>query len=126
MNPPNERGRGKLAERKAASSKELGELKAKIQDMQMEIDILKETIDVLKRPRHQQGSVKQRGKGRRARKYCSYEGKISPEVPNVIQRNFKADKPNQKWLTDVTEFSISAGKVYLFSVIDCYDGMPIV
>ncbi|MFU0833426.1 MAG: hypothetical protein ACFWUC_10900 [Oscillospiraceae bacterium] len=39
-------------------------------------------------------------KGRRARKYCSYKGEISPEVPNVIQRNFRADKPNQKWLTD--------------------------
>jgi putative transposase len=52
-------------------------------------------------------------KGRKARKYCSYKGEISPEVPNVIRRNFRADKPNQKWLTDVTEFSIPAGKVYL-------------
>lgn len=33
MNPSNERGRGKLIEGKAASSQELGELKAKIQDM---------------------------------------------------------------------------------------------
>lgn len=64
-------------------------------------------------------------KCRSSRKYCSYKGEISPEVPNVIQRNFKADKPNQKWLTDVTEFSIPAGKVYLSPVIDCYDGMPV-
>ena len=64
-------------------------------------------------------------KGRSARKYCSYKGEISPEVPNVIQRNFRADKPNQKWLTDVTEFSIPAGKVYLSPIIDCYDGMPV-
>ena len=49
MNPPNERGRGKLIEGKAASSQELGELKVKIQDIQMEIDILKETIDILKK-----------------------------------------------------------------------------
>lgn len=49
MNPRNERSRGKLIEGKAASSQEIGELKAKIQDMQMEIDILKETIDVLKK-----------------------------------------------------------------------------
>ena len=35
-------------------------------------------------------------KCRSSRKYCSYKGEISPEVPNVIQRNFKADKPNQK------------------------------
>lgn len=64
-------------------------------------------------------------KGRSARKYYSYKGEISPEMPNVIQRNFKADKPNQKWLTDVTEFSIPAGKVYLSLVIDCHDGMPV-
>lgn len=64
-------------------------------------------------------------KSRKARKYSSYRGEISPEVPNIIQRNFKADKPNQKWLTDITEFSIPAGKVYLSPMIDCYDGMPI-
>lgn len=63
MNPRNERSRGKLIEGKAASSQEIGELKAKIQDMQMEIDILKETIDVLKKTKHQQDSVMQRGKG---------------------------------------------------------------
>lgn len=49
MNPPNERGRGKLIEGAAVSSQELGELKTKIQDMQLEIDILKETINVLKK-----------------------------------------------------------------------------
>lgn len=48
MNPPNKRGREKLVEGKAASSQEIGKLKAAIQDMQMEIDILKETIDILK------------------------------------------------------------------------------
>ena len=32
---------------------------------------------------------------------------------------------NQKWLTDVTEFSIPVGKVYLSPMIDCYDGMPV-
>ena len=41
------------------------------------------------------------------------------------QLNANTDKPNQKWLTDVTEFSIPAGKVYLSPIIDCYDGMPI-
>lgn len=64
-------------------------------------------------------------KDKRARKYCSYKGKISPEVPNVIQWNFRADKPDQKWLTDVTEFSIPAGKVSLSPIIDCYDGMQV-
>ena len=43
-------------------------------------------------------------------------------MENLIQRNFHADKPNQKWLTDITEFSISAGKIYLSAIVDCFDG----
>ena len=57
------------------------------------------------------------------RKYSSYKGEISPEVDNLIQRDFSAERPNEKWLTDITEFSIPAGKVYLSPVIDCYDGI---
>ena len=59
------------------------------------------------------------------RKYSSYQGEISPEVLNVLNRNFHADAPNEKWLTDISEFSISAGKVYLSPIIGCLDGMPI-
>lgn len=61
----------------------------------------------------------------RIRKYCSYMGEISDPVPNVIRRNFKAAEPNQKWLTDITEFHIPAGKVYLSPIIDCFDGLPV-
>jgi putative transposase len=50
---------------------------------------------------------------KRHKKYNSYQGEISPAVPNVIQRNFHAAKPNVKWLTDITEFAIPAGKIYL-------------
>ena len=57
------------------------------------------------------------------RKYSSYKGEISPEVPNILQRNFHAASPNQKWFTDLTEFALPAGKVYLSPVIDCFDGM---
>lgn len=49
INPPNERGSGKLLEGKTASSQEIDELKAKIQDMQMQIDILNDTINVPKK-----------------------------------------------------------------------------
>lgn len=61
----------------------------------------------------------------KVRKYSSYKGEISPAVPNIIKRNFHADKPNEKWLTDVTEFHIPAGKVYLSPIIDCFDGLPV-
>jgi len=59
------------------------------------------------------------------RKYSSYVGEISPEVENIIDRDFSATTPNEKWLTDITEFSISAGKVYLSPIIDCFDGMAV-
>ncbi len=59
------------------------------------------------------------------RKYNSYAGEISPEVENLINRDFSALSPNEKWLTDITEFSIPAGKAYLSPVIDCFDGMAV-
>lgn len=44
---------------------------------------------------------------------------------NVLNREFKADKPNEKWLTDVTEFkyyiSGEKKKLYLSAIIDLYD-----
>lgn len=43
----------------------------------------------------------------------------------MINRDFRADRPNQKWLTDITEFHIPAGKIYLAPMIDCFDGLPV-
>ena len=60
---------------------------------------------------------------KKLRKYNSYKGEISPSVPNVLERNFHADRPNEKWLTDITEFAMSSGKVYLSTIVDCFDGM---
>jgi putative transposase len=59
------------------------------------------------------------------RKYSSYKGVIGPAVENVINRDFHTDAPNSKWLTDLTEFHIPAGKVYLSPIIDCFDGMAV-
>jgi|BioPla2DNA2_1021312.scaffolds.fasta_scaffold24966_1 transposase InsO family protein/transposase-like protein len=59
------------------------------------------------------------------KKYSSYLGEISPEVENIIQRDFHATEPNAKWLTDITEFHIPSGKVYLSPIIDCFDGLVV-
>jgi transposase InsO family protein len=59
------------------------------------------------------------------RKYNSYKGEVTPAVPNLLERDFHADKPNLKWLTDITEFHIPAGKIYLSPVIDCFDGLAV-
>lgn len=56
------------------------------------------------------------------KKYSSYIGEISPACNNLISRDFHADNPNEKWLTDITEFALPEGKVYLSPIIDCYDG----
>jgi transposase-like protein len=54
----------------------------------------------------------------RRRRYGSYRGEISPAPENIINREFYAAAPNQKWLTDLTGFQIPAGKAYLSPVID--------
>lgn len=36
-----------------------------------------------------------------------------------------AERPNMLWVTDLTKFSILAGKACLSPVIDCYDGLPV-
>ncbi len=59
------------------------------------------------------------------KKYSSYAGEISPEVANIVNRDFHAEASNTKWLTDITEFSIPTGKVYLSPIIDCFDGLVV-
>ncbi len=59
---------------------------------------------------------------RRYQKYNSYAGEISQAVLNLLKRDFHADKPNQKWVTDITEFTIQAGKIYLSPIIDFFAG----
>ena len=59
------------------------------------------------------------------RRYGSYLGEISPAPENLLNRNFRAAAPNEKWLTDITEFQLPAGKVYLSPMIDCFDGMVV-
>jgi transposase InsO family protein/transposase-like protein len=56
------------------------------------------------------------------RPYSSYGGEISPAPANLIQRDFHAAEPNQKWLTDITEMKAADAKVYLSPVLDCFDG----
>ena len=54
----------------------------------------------------------------RMKKYRSYKGEVGKIAPNLLNRNFCADKPNQKWVTDVTEFSLFGEKLYLSPILD--------
>lgn len=58
----------------------------------------------------------------RIKKYRSYKGQIGKIAPNLIQRDFKADGPNKKWTTDITEFSLFGTKLYLSPILDMYNG----
>ena len=60
-----------------------------------------------------------------AKRYSSYKGELTKAPKNLVDRDFHAERPNMLWVTDLTEFSIPAGKAYLSPVIDCYDGMPV-
>jgi transposase InsO family protein len=57
----------------------------------------------------------------RIKKYRSYKGEVGKIAPNLIQRDFKATAPNQKWTTDVTEFSLFGTKLYLSPILDMYN-----
>ena len=57
----------------------------------------------------------------RIKKYRSYKGEIGKVAPNLIQRNFTATAPNQKWTTDITEFSLLGTKIYLSPILDMYN-----
>lgn len=62
---------------------------------------------------------------RRRRRYSSYAGEISKAPPNLVGRDFRADSPDELWLTDITEFRLPCGsKAYLSAVVDCFDGRP--
>jgi putative transposase len=46
-------------------------------------------------------------------------GKIAP---NVLDRKFTAGAPNEKWVTDITEFKLFGEKLYLSPVLDLFNG----
>ena len=57
----------------------------------------------------------------RPKRYRSYRGSVGKIAPNVLKRDFSADKPNQKWVTDVTEFKVQGQRVYLSPIIDVFN-----
>jgi len=58
----------------------------------------------------------------RLKRYKSYKGEPGKIAPNILQRDFKATRPNEKWATDVTEFNVSGNKLYLSPIIDLFNG----
>ncbi|WP_052053653.1 DDE-type integrase/transposase/recombinase [Rhodococcoides fascians] len=58
---------------------------------------------------------------RRRRRYVSYQGQVGAVAANILDRQFTAAAPNEKWVTDVTEFRVGEAKLYLSPVMDLFD-----
>lgn len=58
---------------------------------------------------------------RRRRRYDSFQGEVGKIAANVLARDFVAAEPNQKWVTDVTEFRVGDRKAYLSPILDLFD-----
>ena len=56
----------------------------------------------------------------RMKKYRSYKGEVGKTAPNLLNWDFHAERPNQKWVTDVTEFSLFGQKLYLSPILDLH------
>ena len=56
------------------------------------------------------------------RKYNSYKGEVGEVAPNLLERHFKTNQPNRKWVTDVTEFKVNDQKLYLSPILDLFNG----
>lgn len=54
-------------------------------------------------------------------KYRSYKGNVGKTADNIINRDFIANKPNEKWATDVSQFNLPFGKCYLSPIIDMFN-----
>ena len=48
------------------------------------------------------------------------QDKTAPKFPDLLKRDFSADRPNARWVGDMTEITTAAGKLYLATVIDLY------
>jgi putative transposase len=57
----------------------------------------------------------------RPKKYRSYRGETGKTVSNHLKRDFTASKPDEKWVTDVTEFKVNGQRVYLSPIIDLFN-----
>ena len=58
----------------------------------------------------------------RMKKYRSYKGEVGKVADNELNREFRAEKPNQKWVTDVTQFRLFGQKIYFSPILDLCSG----
>ena len=79
---------------------------------------------VVRRLMHEEGLIVIRPN--KTKKYCSYKGELTDAPKDLIKHNFSAKRPDEIWLTDMTEFALPSNKkIYLNPIIDVFDGAPV-
>ncbi len=58
----------------------------------------------------------------RIKKYRSYKGNVGTVASNILERNFQAETPNNKWVTDITDFKVLGEKLYMSPMLDLFNG----
>ena len=60
------------------------------------------------------------GVSNRRRWRASGPNRVPAPAPDLLERDFTATAPNQRWVADITEFDTGAGRLYLAAVLDLY------
>jgi putative transposase len=74
-------------------------------------------IKTIQKSLERQGLV---AKAARLFKVTTDSNHTQPVAPNLLERNFMANKPNQKWVSDITYVQTTEGWLYLAMIIDLY------
>ena len=56
------------------------------------------------------------------KRYRSYKGEVGQKADNIIKRGFRAERPNEKWATDITQVEIKGEKIYISPIQDMFNG----
>lgn len=58
----------------------------------------------------------------RKKKFINFNVENGITAKNLLQRNFYAQAPNEKWVTDFTQFNVNGKRLYLTPIMDLYNG----
>lgn len=58
----------------------------------------------------------------RIKKFHTFKGEVGRIAPNLLKRDFDAKRPNEKFVTDITEFHLFGQKLYLSALLDLHSG----
>ena len=115
-------GRDKYAEEKAAIAKIFHENKGRYGYRRMELSLRAKGYALNHKTVYKlMKSLNLKGKRRKNEKYHSYKGEVGKIADNLLARDFHAEKPFEKIVTDVSQFNVADEKVYLSPVMDLYN-----